>query len=228
MNAAAEQSKERAMTIRTKPANFNQLARIYRWMEWFSFGPVLWRCRCTFLEQMKERSAALIIGDGDGRFTARLLRCNSHIYVEAIDASEAMLQQLLLRAGVHISRVNARVTDARGPLPFGRKFDIVVTHFFLDCLTTMEVESLARNIREKLEPGAQWVISEFAVPENGFGRLFAQPLVSTLYVAFGLLTGLKIRRLPRYRDALEQAGFELIRERRQLLGLLVSEVWRLA
>lgn len=226
MNAIAEQSKASAQAVRTEPANFDRLARVYRWMEWLTFGPVLGQCRCTFLETMQESRAALVIGDGDGRFTARLLQCNPHIHVEAIDASEPMLHQLLRRAGTNAKRVHARIGDARGLIAFSQKFDLVVTHFFLDCLTTLEVELMARSIRGKLEPGAQWVISEFAVPENLYGKLFAQPLVRALYLAFGILTELKIHRLPRYHDALVQAGFELIREQKRLKGLLASEVWR--
>jgi hypothetical protein len=49
-------------------------------------------------------------------------------------------------------------------------------------------------------------------------------LVALLYWAFRLLTGLTIRRLPD-RDALADPEFSLIRERRFLQGLLVSELW---
>jgi SAM-dependent methyltransferase len=211
----------------TKPANFDPIARLYRWMEWFTFGPILWRCRCAFLASMQDRRRALILGDGDGRFTARLLQRNPEITVEALDASEAMVLQLLRCAGPNRDRVHARVADARGSVRLTRGFDLVVTHFFLDCLTTEEVESLALDIRQRLAPGAQWVISEFAIPGNLYGRLVARPLVWALYLAFGLLTGLKVRRLPGYREALERAGLILVEQRKRLNGLLVSELWQL-
>lgn len=212
--------------VRPRPANFDGLARIYRWLEWFTFGPVLWRCRCAFLDRLQDRQAALIIGDGDGRFTARLLQRNPRISVEAVDASKAMLGELERRAGKNAARVRGRVADARGPISFTRRFDLAVSHFFLDCLTTTEVESLALLVRDKLEPGAPWVISEFAIPPNLYGRLLARPLVSALYLAFRLLTGLSVRELPRYHDALERAGFVLAGERMWLNGLLVSEFWK--
>ena len=226
MSTAAAQLKRRAQTGSGTPANFNRLARIYRWMEWLTFGPILWRCRCEFLDLMKASRTALILGDGDGRFTARLLQSNVQITVEAIDASEAMLDELLKRSGSNADRVRTTAADARGPIPLVQCFDLVVAHFFLDCLTTIEVESLARNTHAQLAPGARWMISEFAIPENRYGRWFALPLVSALYLAFGALTGLKVRRLPRYREALVRAGFELAHERKRLKGLLVSEVWQ--
>ena len=60
----------------TGPANFDRLARIYRWMELVTFGPLLGRCRYRFLEQLCNCRTALLLGDGDGRFAARLLAAN--------------------------------------------------------------------------------------------------------------------------------------------------------
>ena len=209
----------------SQPANFNRLARIYRWLEWFSFGPILWHCRCTYLAAMKNQRAALIIGDGDGRFTAKLLQQNPHITVEAVDASGAMLHRLMRRAGHNSARIHSRLADARQLHFAPRRFDLVATHFFLDCLTTGEVESLAKRVRKAMAPDAIWVISEFAIPGNWYGRLIAKPVVTALYVAFGFLTGLAIRQLPEHRNALQDAGFVLMRQQKRIWGLLVSELW---
>ena len=95
------------------PPNFNRLARIYRWMELASFGPWLWWCRCTFLDSLPGCRRALVIGDGDGRFTARLLRANPAVQIDAVDASTAMLASLLRRAGSDTYRVRTYCADAR-------------------------------------------------------------------------------------------------------------------
>ena len=209
----------------SEPANFNRLARVYPWLEWLSFGPILWRCRCAYLAAMNNRRAALVIGDGDGRFTAKLLQANPHITVQAVDASGAMLHRLTQRASHNSARVHARLADARQLHLARRRFDLVATHFFLDCLTTGEVESLAMRVREAMTTDAVWVISEFAAPDNWYGRLVAKPLVSALYVTFGFLTGLAIRQLPEHRNALQRAGFVLTRQQKRMWGLLVSELW---
>lgn len=217
--------------------NFDRLARVYRWMEWASFGPLLWWCRCAFLDDMRTRHRALVIGDGDGRFTARLLKANQTIHVDAVDASSAMLRALAKRAGPNAARVQTICADARAFQPEIadfydlrsrelRPYDLIATHFFLDCLTTEEVLALAGRVRTAAAPNAVWVISEFAIPHGWFGRLFARPLVSSLYRAFGLLTGLRQRRLPDHASALRAAGFELVRRRTWFFGLLVSELWQ--
>jgi hypothetical protein len=208
-------------------ANFNGLAALYRWMEYATFGPWLMQCRCAFLSKLVSKQHALVLGDGDGRFTSRLLRANETLRIKAVDASAAMLHSLIRRAGANADRVSAHCTDARcwqsGSLPY----DLIVTHFFLDCLTTSEVRNLADALRGSVAPAALWLISEFAVPENWFGRWIARPIVAMLYRVFGVLTGLAVRRLPDYATALRKAGFALAQRRTWLGGLLVSELWLL-
>ena len=206
--------------------DFDRLAKIYRWMEWLSFGPWLSRCRQAFLDQMEGPRNALVIGDGDGRFTAALLRVNPEVQIDAVDASRAMAAALLRRAGPDEVRVRTHVGDAREwEPPVECRYELVATHFFLDCLTTDEVRTLAAGIGPALAGGARWVLSEFDVPQGPFGRLIARPLIAFLYIAFGLLTGLRVRRLPDFRAALRGTGLRLVERRRFLRGLLVGEMW---
>ena len=104
-----------------------------------------------------------------------------------------------------------------------QRFDGVCSHFFLDCLTTPEVEQLTRCIVPRLAPGAFWVISEFETP-----TWWARQIVSALYLAFALLAGLRVQRLPEWRPVIEQQGFLCVAEARLLRGLLVSSLWRYA
>ena len=129
----------------TETPNFDGLAHLYRWMEYFSFGPWLALTRRTFVSELGACRQALVIGDGDGRFTAQLLRANAAVHVEAVDASAAMLKSLVRRAGKDGNRIRTVQADARrwelesDDAPF----DLVATHFFLDCLTEADVEALA-------------------------------------------------------------------------------------
>jgi len=213
---------------RDAPPQFDRLAQFYRWMEYFSFGPLLMRCRIEFLPRLAHCRNALLIGDGDGRFTARLLETNHEIRVDAVDSSPAMLKALVRRARKSSSRLRTEVADARAWQPCNSEpYDLIVTHFFLDCLTTDEVRSLAARVRAASTRNAIWLVSEFAVPQSIFGRIVARPLVFALYLAFGILTGLRIRTLPSYPAALAESGFRLANRRTRLWGLLASELWTL-
>ncbi len=217
----------RTATASEPMPNFDGLAKVYRWMELATFGPQLARCRGAFLPAMAAARRALVLGDGDGRFAAALLRLNCQVRIDAVDASPKMLGALLDRAGRNAHRVSIYCADARDWTPKNASYDLVATHFFLDCLTTAECRALAVKIHGLLSPGGRWFVSEFAIPEGWSGRLVAGPLVWLLYRAFGVMTGLKIRRLPYHAAALREAGFAIGERRGRLGGLLVSEVWGL-
>lgn len=145
-----------------------------------------------------------------------------------MDASSAMLKELIRHAGKKASRIHAECADIRDRVPAGEGYDLIVSHFFLDCLTSDEIHQLAEELRRISLPSALWIISEFAIPQSAYGRWLARPLVASLYRAFGALTGLGNRSLPDHRTALLNSGFTLKAKRHFLGGLLVSELWALA
>lgn len=215
--------------------NFNRLAPIYRWLEYLSFGPFLHRARTQYLPQLAHCRHALILGDGDGRFTSTLLRANPHIHITAIDASPAMLASLRERCSSYADRLITQAADLRFWVPDLRfwapdtsesPFDLVCTHFFLDCLSTEETAALAHRLVPALTPDVLWVVSEFATPPTTFGRFAAAPIIWLLYRAFRLLTGLRQQSLPDYASALANAGWSLQSETPRLRGLLTSQLWQ--
>lgn len=187
---------------------------------------MLERCRFHRLPQLADAQRALVLGDGDGRFLARLLRINPRLHADAIDLSPAMLRLLKTRIANTdaADRVTLHCADARNFIPAG-SYDLVITHFFLDCFTTEELSAMTARIRPHLAPDARWIVSEFAIP-SGPMSLLARFIVHGLYAAFGLLTGLTTGALPDHASALRAADLNLIDRRKWLKGLLVSELWK--
>ena len=211
----------------TPSANFDRIARPYRWLEYLSFGPMLERCRFHRLPQLTSARRALVLGDGDGRFLAHLLAVNSTLHADVVDQSPAMLRLLQHRVtSLHADdRVRIFQTDAL-TFTLTEAYDLIVTHFFLDCFSTGEIRRLAESIRPHLAPNALWLVSEFAIP-SGLAKLPAQIIVGSLYMAFHFVTGLQTRNLPDHSAVLSHSGLTLIDRRRFLAGLLVSELWGL-
>lgn len=211
---------------------FDWLAQPYRWMEYVTFGRALERCRFHLLPRLTDSRSALLLGDGDGRFAARLLRDTPELQLVAVDSSPTMLAALHARCARdgNGARVQTLSTDLASALPQAikeRSYDLVVTHFFLDCLSTAAVEHLAKQILPQLRPGARWIISEFQVPATAM-RFPARMLIRLLYLAFRLLANLQTRSLPDYRFALRRAGFTQTASTSFLAGLLVSEMWTMS
>ena len=106
-------------------------------------------------------------------------------------------------------------------------FDLVTTHFFLDCFSTADLARLIPAIRAHLAPGALWVVSEFRIPPSGPLRRPARALVRLLYLAFRLFTGLQPTRLPDFAPLLRQSGLVPIRIHHSFAGLLTADLWQL-
>jgi ubiquinone/menaquinone biosynthesis C-methylase UbiE len=205
--------------------NFDPVARPYRWLEYMSFGPWLARCRNAQLVHLSGARHALLLGDGDGRFLARLLAANPTLTADVVDSSRAMLRLLQQRCGPQAShRIRLHHADALVWKP-GGSYDLIVSHFFLDCFSPQQLEQLFAVVLPHALPGAQWVISEFAIPSNAFMAYLARGIIGSLYRAFGLLTGLPVRALPDYATSLLRRGLTPTHDRRYLAGLLRSQIW---
>jgi hypothetical protein len=144
-----------------------------------------------------------------------------------VDLSATMLSLLRERTYAAISDASIRLqTHHVSALAFTpvRTYDLIVTHFFLDCLTTAEIASLCVRFASHLAPGTRWLVSDFRIPDGAM-RLPALALVRMLYLTFRLLTGLRTSSLPDHAAALATAGFTLTAQQHSLAGLLTSELW---
>ena len=217
----------------TNPAqpNFDRIATIYRWAEYPSLGPLLQRTRTRLLDQLGNPRHALVLGDGDGRFLEQLLLRYPQCTAVAVDISAAMLDKLRRRCLRSVPNASARLTTLQRsaleieiPPDPERKPDLVVTHFLLDCFSQPDVDLLVASIASQLAPGALWLVSDFALPANALVRPFARLYIASLYAAFRLLTGLRVRQLPDPQSALHRAGMRRITRRTLLGGLLYTEL----
>ena len=206
--------------------NCDPLARWYRWLEYAGFGRALERRREHFLPDLRDVRRALVLGDGDGRFLAAFLRANPTVEVDAVDNSARMLALAERRVGGNSARVRFHHADAREWSPPHADYDLIVTHFFLDCFTDAELVPLVARLASGAPDRARWVVSEFRQPAGGFAAWRARCWIGGLYAFFRVMTGLRVRRLPDHGAVLQAHGFERERTVNSDLGLLTSELWR--
>jgi len=207
--------------------NADGIARVYRWLEYLAFGFELERARFDFLLHAATARRVLILGEGDGRFLARLLRCNAQASIAVIETSAEMIDLARQRvpAGER-ARVEFHQIDAvAGGFPQG-PFDLVISHFFFDVLDGGDAEAVIHKVGAVLAPSAVWLVSEFQEPSGNFRLLHARVWLYAMYWFFSLTTGLLVSELPPYRELLKRAGLIEIDYRERRLGLIRSQIWR--
>lgn len=209
--------------------SFDPLARHYRWLEYLAFGRDLERCRLAFLQRALTAERALILGEGDGRFVRELLRVNATVQVDCVDASGQMLSRaqgrLLAEPELKSERVRFIHADACAwPYP-KEAYDLIVTHFFLDCFTSATLEKIIPRIASAAQPEATWLIGDFQMPPNGWRRCRAQLWLKCLYGFFRQITNLEGKEIFDHAPLFQRLGFACSEVVEFQHGLLGSAVW---
>lgn len=206
--------------------NAGRLARTYRWLEYAAFGRLLEHCRFAHLPQMTPARRVLILGEGDGRFLARFLATNRNAHVDVVESSPQMIAMARSRlSGSDAWRVRFLAQDARDFHSPPSAYDLVVVHFFFDCLEVEELRRLIGKLDAASTPDALFVISEFHAPGNGLARWHALAWIRVMYLFFRWTTGLDVQRIPPYEEALAGVGFVLRNRTEWRWGLVRAELF---
>jgi SAM-dependent methyltransferase len=200
-------------------------------MELVLAGRKLQQCRTEFLQETGRAKSVLILGEGNGRFLCQFLKNNLDAEVVSVDSSATMLEltrQRIIRNGLGLQRIRFIQADVLGPSNSDwdcGPFDLVVTHFFLDCFRADQLERLIPAIANRTSPDATWLLADFQVPERGMAKGRAAAILWLAYCFFRIATGLSARRLTVPDPFLTAHGFRLRERRLRECGLLHSDLW---
>lgn len=210
--------------------SFDRLAPYYSILEWMGFGTGLRRSRVRYLEEVDHCRKALILGPGTGWFLSRLLERNPRVVVDSVDLSGRMLRaasdRLRHKGLCDSGRVHFHHADARAWAYPRRSYDLIVTHFFLDCFEREGVGRLVEAIAASAMKGCLWLVADFQVPTRGLARWRAQLWLRFLYRFFAMTTETEARALVDPSGYLEKSGFQLLSRRTTQWGLLRSDLWK--
>ena len=124
----------------------------------------------------------LVLGEGNGRFLLECRKLLGSARIICVDASGRMLElarQRLARAGVNVEGVEFVHADVLTWAPPRRAFDLIITHFFLDCFKAEQLEPLLTALARTSCPRAVWLIADFQIPNNGIGRWRARVITES-------------------------------------------------
>ncbi len=209
--------------------SFDLLAPHYRWLEAVAAGNKLQRCRTAWLKRIPRAEKVLIYGDGNGRFLAELLRCFPAAQVTSVDISARMItlaRERLVREGLPLAQVEFVHANALKWIPPERTYDLVVTHFFLDCFRPDQLAKLMPAIANAAQAHAHWLVADFKVADgNCLKRWRSQMILALMYVFFRAVTHLSARRITPPDSLLASTGFALLHRVESDWGLLHSDCW---
>jgi ubiquinone/menaquinone biosynthesis C-methylase UbiE len=208
--------------------SFDILAPHYRWLEFVLAGRKLQRCRTAFLDSVADVRRVLIAGEGNGRFLVECRRRLNGAQITCLDASARMLRlarqrvegQKLRLTGIEF--IHSNLFEWTSPT---HPFDLVVTHFFLDCFGPAQLARAVGLLAGLATPDARWLLADFQLPAAGFPRYRAQAIHWLMYAFFRPVTCVSARRLTSPDAALHANGFVLRRRRESEWGLLRTDQW---
>ena len=210
-------------------AQFDHLARHYDFMETLLAGRKLERCRNAFWDEIPAVESALLVGEGHGKFLKSLLQRNPSVQVTCVDASARMLEvarKRLLRAALPIDHVQFIRAEVPAWNPPAERYDLVATHFFLDCFQRDQLAAVVSSLRRATRPGAWWIVSDFQIPRAGLKRLRALVIHRLMYGFFRIATKLPASALVLPQPFLRQNGFVRVSRSEFDWGLLCAELWK--
>jgi ubiquinone/menaquinone biosynthesis C-methylase UbiE len=214
-------------TLAERPG-FDVLAPHYTWLERFLAGPRLQRCRTAWFDELHGARRMLVAGVGHGPALVTLLERHPQLHVTCVDASARMLavaRRRVRRAGLGADRVE--FVHARFPewTPPAGRFDVIATHFFLDCFPPAQLAAVIAALARGATPDARWIISDFTLPAGGPARWRARAVHALMYGFFRIVTRLSARRLTPPDALLSAQGFARQQRATFEWGLLHADLW---
>jgi ubiquinone/menaquinone biosynthesis C-methylase UbiE len=209
--------------------NFDSLAPHYRWMEFVLAGEKLQRCRTAFLDRISAPENMLIWGEGNGRFLVECCRKWRDARIVCADASEGMLalaNERVERFGLDATRIEFLRADVLNWSPLRKAFDLVVTHFFLDCFRTDQLQQIIDKLAFAARPNVSWILADFQIPHVGLQKWRARLILKVMYIFFRVVTRLPARQLISPDPYLTNKEFFLRERRVSEWGLLHSDWWQ--
>jgi ubiquinone/menaquinone biosynthesis C-methylase UbiE len=161
-----------------------------------------------------------------------LLRAHPGVQVDCVDSSKRMLE--LAR-----QRIENELPDRRDQVRFLHQdittwappenhYDLVVTHFVLDCFPQAELALVVKNLAAAAKPDADWLLADFRLPDREFTRLRARVWLAAMYQFFRFTARISATELIDATPYLEATGFALARQHLFRNGMLKSDLWRRA
>ncbi|MCB9235775.1 MAG: class I SAM-dependent methyltransferase [Bacteroidia bacterium] len=207
---------------------FDLLAPVYDLLAGLAFGKSIRRAQFAHLGEISAGSRVLVLGGGTGWFLEELLKVTQPSEVVYVDISAKMIS-------LSKERIARKCPDQMGKVQFvqgelwaidpGERFEVVVTHFYLDLFPEKELQRIMERIQAILSAEGKWLFADFQVVSRGGMRFYSALIIRVMYAFFRVICRIPASRLPDFSAAFSRLGFVSEKENFFFAGMISSKIF---
>lgn len=211
---------------------FESIASYYDSLVRITSGNLLYKNAVSLFSTLGQVSTGLVIGDGSGKITEALLALHPTIKnLHYVDASPTMIKKARkeLEKYSDTTEIHFYTEDIFNTTFSEKSIDLIVTPYFLDLFTEVEMAQLIQLLGPAIKEGGMWYVSDFNPEINhkqGVWGFTYRRLMQVLYLFFSWKVGLNVKLLPNIEACFRKMNYTLLSKKESTGELLVSMVWR--
>jgi len=200
--------------------NYNHIAFIYDALVRLVFGHQLVKAQRCFLSELPQNANILFVGGGTGKILPELLSIAQPHIVDYVELSPKMISIAKKRC-LHQERVQFIQKDFNDFVP-NKKYDVVITFFFLDLFEEEKINRLIQKINMSLSTDGLWLFADFV--DRGHYQWYQKVFVKLMYAFFRLFTNVERHKLPHFLNHFAKHSLHTIKVKHFFHGLISSKI----
>ena len=201
-------------------ANFDRVAPFYDLLAFMVFGRSVRQSQCCFLDKLPKKGHVLVMGGGTGWLLEEMTSRRPQLSIDYIEASKKMIRKSTKR------RVgDAQIQFIHGTekeIPSDKKYDAVITHFFLDVFPASQLFGVMELLDKALSTGGLWFCADFQKTSKSF-HLY---LLRLMHWFFRKTAKMESRRLQDFHAHFKALGYQVMVERSFYNQMISSKVYK--
>ena len=172
----------------SKLNGFDWIAPYYDTITKLIFGKSIAKAQTCHWHLTHPYSNILVLGGGTGRWLPDFIRLHSTSKLCYVDAS----REMICRAKGNFKHADCIrfIHGTESDIP-DIKFDVIITHFYLDMFSNQQLETLIADLYDKMNHPALWIVADFEKSKWWHGLL-----LRTMYLFFRASNSISNNQLP--------------------------------
>lgn len=180
-------------------SGFDFLAPFYDLLTRMVFGKSIVQAQLVFLHKIQPDSKILILGGGTGWVLEKLSEGHASCEIWYVDLSFRMIEKA--RSRKVTNKINF-IHGTEAEIPCDIQFDAIITNFYLDLFSDLELKRIVKLITQRLKISSVWIVTDFV------DRVWWQTgLLKMMYTFFRVVCRIDATKLPGWELVLRESGW---------------------